>query len=213
VTDRALDELVSGLREGVTERAVARRFADLVLAHGGDGLAFDTIVASGPNASVPHHSPTDRPLGRGDLVVLDLGARVDGYCADMTRTVVVGAPDEWQSQIHQAVHEAQRNGVDAVRPGAVAGAVDAAARSAIERAGFGDRFVHSTGHGIGLQVHEAPLLGAGSTGRIEQSSIVTVEPGIYLPGRGGVRIEDTVLVGPDGAVPLTTTPRDLLVVG
>lgn len=179
---------------------------------GADGVAFDTIVASGPNGAIPHHAPTDRPLRRGDLVTMDFGALYQGYHADMTRTVAVGEPAGWQRDVYELVAEAQRTGIEAVEPGAEAGAVDAAAREVIEAAGHAEHFQHGLGHGVGLEIHEAPMLGYGRTGKLADRVPVTVEPGVYLPGKGGVRIEDVLVVtAGGGARILTSTTRELLV--
>jgi Xaa-Pro aminopeptidase len=183
---------------------------------GADGLAFDTIVASGPNGAIPHHVPSDRPFAAGDMITVDCGARYQGYHADMTRTVVLGAPAPWQRDIYALVAEAQAAGVGAAVPGADVQDVDAAARDLIEGAGYGGQFQHGLGHGVGLEIHEAPILGYGRTGTLADRVPITVEPGIYLPGQGGVRIEDTLVVraGTGTAAAqelLTTTTRELLV--
>jgi Xaa-Pro aminopeptidase len=211
ITGQALADLFSLIRPGLTERQLAAaldaRMADL----GAERPAFDTIVASGPNSAIPHHAPTDRPVRRGDLITMDFGARYGGYHADMTRTVALGEPAGWQREIYELVAAAQRSGLDAARPGADVGDVDAAARDLIRDAGHGDHFQHGLGHGVGLEVHEAPMLGYGRTGKLASRVPVTVEPGVYLPGRGGVRIEDVLVVGADGTGLLTTTTRELLV--
>jgi Xaa-Pro aminopeptidase len=169
-------------------------------------------VAAGENSAIPHHSPTDRPVGKGDLVKMDFGAKVGGYHADMTRTVVVGtAPAEWQREIHQVVLAAQLAGRTALGAEVAGADVDQTARSVVEEAGFGDAFTHGLGHGVGLQIHEAPFLGSTSTDRLGEAVPVTVEPGVYLPGRGGVRIEDTVVVHKNRVELLTTSTRELLV--
>jgi Xaa-Pro aminopeptidase len=188
---------------------------------GADGVAFDTIVASGPNGAIPHHSPGDRAFRPGDLITIDCGAQVGGYHADMTRTVAVGEPSAWQREIYDLVAAAQQAGIRAAVPGAEVGAVDASARKLITEAGHGDHFGHGLGHGVGLEVHEAPLMGPGRTGKLIDRVPVTVEPGIYLPGRGGVRIEDTLVVrsaagqaaneAAGAAEVLTTTTKELLV--
>jgi len=206
----ALEGVLAGLREGVTERRVA---VDLELAMrrlGADGPAFGTIVAFGEQAAEPHHRPGDRPLRAGDLVTVDLGARVDGYCADLTRTVVVGAASRRQRDLYELVRGAQAAGLACLEAGVPAGEVDQACRQPIADAGLGDSFPHPTGHGIGLEVHEAPRLRAGSRERVAAGTPVTVEPGVYLPGFGGVRIEDLVVARPGGHEPLTTVPKELL---
>jgi Xaa-Pro aminopeptidase len=212
-SDEALAAVLPQLRAGVTERQVAR-WIDDGLRDRSEGPGFDTIVASGSNGAIPHHQPTGRELELGDLVTMDFGARVGGYHADMTRTVVIGGcADSWQSDIYETVRLAQQAGVDALQVDQAASAVDAAARRIIVDAGFGEYFGHGLGHGVGLQIHEAPFLGTTSPDKLLASVPVTVEPGVYLPGRGGVRIEDTVVVHADSVETLTTTTRDLLVVG
>jgi Xaa-Pro aminopeptidase len=160
---------------------------------------------------VPHHRPTRRELGRGDLVKVDFGAELGGYHADCTRTVVLGPPADWQAEVHELVHRAQAAGRDALATGAGTRDVDAAARQVVVAAGHGEHFPHGLGHGVGLEIHEAPLMGYDADGRLADRTPVTVEPGVYLPGRGGVRIEDTLVVRDGGPELLTTTPRDLLV--
>jgi Xaa-Pro aminopeptidase len=184
--------------------------------HGADGLSFESIVASGEHSAIPHHRPTDAALADGDFVKIDFGALVAGYHSDMTRTFVLGKAGDWQREIYQLVADAQRAGREALRAGVDLRAVDAAAREMIADAGYGEHFGHGLGHGVGLQIHEAPGIGATSCGTLRAGSVVTVEPGVYLPGRGGVRIEDTLVV-PDetaGHTPelLTKFPKELTVV-
>ncbi len=212
ISCQAFADVLPDICPGFTERALAveleRRMVDL----GAEQPAFDTIVAGGPNGAIPHHAPTGRPFAPGDLVTIDFGARYGGYHADMTRTVAIGEPAGWQRDIYELVAHAQRAGLAAACPGADAAAVDAAARDLIREGGHGEHFKHGLGHGVGLEVHEAPMLGYGKTGKLTDGVPITVEPGIYLPGRGGVRIEDVLLVGaggPEGL--LTTTTRELLV--
>jgi Xaa-Pro aminopeptidase len=179
---------------------------------GAERPAFDTIVAGGPNGAIPHHVPTDRPLAVGDLVTMDFGALYDGYHADMTRTVAIGAVADWQREIYDLVALAQQAGIAALSDGVEAGSVDAAARDLIEAAGHSGHFQHGLGHGVGLEIHEAPMLGYGRTGKLSDRVPVTVEPGVYLPGLGGVRIEDVLVVtAGDRARTLTSTTRELLV--
>lgn len=213
ITARALQVLAAELSVGDSEVRVARRLECLFADFGADDRAFPTIVAAGPHSAVPHHQPTSRALQEGDLLIIDCGALVGGYHADMTRTFVVGAePLQWQQEIHDVVLQAQQAGIRAAAAGVTARHVDNEARSVIAAAGFGDAFTHGTGHGVGLQIHEPPMLTHGSADSISAGSPITIEPGIYLPGRGGVRIEDTIVVGDQTRV-LTEAPRDLIVVG
>jgi Xaa-Pro aminopeptidase len=211
ISCQAIADVFARIRPGLTERQLAAaldaRMADL----GAEGPAFDTIVASGPNGASPHHAPTDRPMRRGDLITMDFGALYGGYHADMTRTVALGEPAGWQREIYELVAAAQRSGLEAARPDADLGDVDAAARDLIRDAGHADHFGHGLGHGVGLQAQEAPMIGYARTGKLASRVPVTVEPGVYLPGRGGVRIEDVLVVGAGGTGLLTTTTRELLV--
>lgn len=213
-SDQALAALLPRVRVGVTERQVARWLDDELRDRTPEGPGFDTIVAAGPNSAVPHHSPGARPIRSGDFLKIDFGARVGGYHADMTRTFVVGAPPAaWQQEIYDVVAAAQAAGKQALSAVALASEVDRAARDVVVEAGWGEHFSHGLGHGVGLQIHEAPFLGSTSPDRLRAAVPVTVEPGVYLPGRGGVRIEDTVVVHEDRVEPLTTASRDLLVLG
>ncbi len=213
--DAAFADLLGagGLAPGRTERQVALELEDRMRAHGAQGPSFDTIVAAGAHSAVPHHAPTDAPLRHGDLVTLDFGALVGGYHSDMTRTVVLGAAADWQRETYALVAAAQRAGCRALAPGADLVAVDAAARDVIVAAGRGDEFVHGLGHGVGLEIHEAPALGRTAAGTLAAGMALTVEPGVYLPGRGGVRIEDTLVVGDDEPQLLTLTGKELVEIG
>jgi Xaa-Pro aminopeptidase len=211
VTSVAFQRLLGWLRPGMTEIDAARRLRGEVEALGADGLAFDTILASGPNSARPHHRPTERALERGDLVKVDFGARVGGYCSDMTRTVALGFVEPELRDIYGIVRRAQAVGVAAARPGMAAREVDAACRDVIEAAGHGNRFVHGTGHGLGLEIHEQPILSRGSAATLTPHMTVTVEPGLYLSGVGGVRIEDVVAVLSSGPQVLTTVTTELVV--
>ena len=213
VSDAALQAILPRVRAGVTEREIARWLEAEMFAQGADELSFETIVAGGPHSAKPHHEPTTRPLAEGDLLLIDFGAAVGGYHADETRTFIVGAAADWQREIHAVVAEAQSAGRDAARAGSALRDVDTAARSVVAAAGYADYFDHGLGHGVGLQIHEAPFFSPRSTGKLPAGSPVTIEPGIYLPGRGGVRIEDTILVGEGPSRSLTTSPRDLVVLG
>jgi Xaa-Pro dipeptidase len=210
-TDQATEAIFAELRAGLTEREVAARLSGLINATG-SGLSFSPLVQSGPNSALPHLAPGDRALALGDLVLLDFGARHGGYNADTTRMAVVGEPDGEQRRVHQAVLDAHDRAIEAIRAGALCGEVDAAARSSLEAAGLGERFIHRTGHGLGLDAHEEPNLAPGSTVRLEAGNVVTVEPGAYIPGWGGVRIEDDVVVEEDGCRVLTRAGRGLVVI-
>jgi len=216
ITGEAFDAVVPAIRAGVTERDFAVLIDRAMVDAGAEAPAFDTIVASGPNGAVPHHTPAARPFARGDMITVDCGARHGGYHADMTRTVALGTPAGWQRDLYALVAAAQRAGIAAAEPGAAVAEVDAAARDVITEAGHGEHFSHGLGHGVGLEIHEAPMLGHGRPGRLADRVPITVEPGIYLPGRGGIRIEDTLVVRPGAARDLlttttTATPRELLV--
>jgi Xaa-Pro aminopeptidase len=211
ISDQALADTFALIRPGLTERQLAATLERRMVELGAERPAFDSIVASGPNGAIPHHAPTHRPIRRGDLITMDFGALFGGYHADMTRTVALGEPAGWQREIYELVAAAQRAGRDAARPGADVADVDAAARDLIRDAGHGDHFQHGLGHGVGLELHETPIIGYGRTGKLDSRVPVTVEPGVYVPGRGGVRIEDVLVVGADGTGLLTTTTRDLLV--
>ncbi|MGB3443182.1 MAG: Xaa-Pro peptidase family protein [Actinophytocola sp.] len=212
--DRALADLIEhgGLRAGRTEREVARELETRMLDYGAAGPSFDTIVAAGANSAIPHHRPTDAELAVGDLVKLDFGALVDGYHSDMTRTFVLGAPADWQRELYELVAAAQAAGRAALRPGALVADVDAAARGVVEAAGRGSEFLHGLGHGVGLEIHEAPSLAKTGEGRLAAGMAVTVEPGVYLSGKGGVRIEDTLVVRDGDPELLTLTTKQLVVV-
>ncbi len=213
LTCAAFEDVLPSIRPGVTEKQLAIALERRMVELGADEPGFATIVASGPNGAIPHHTATSRPIAAGDLVTMDLGARYGGYHADMTRTVAVGEPASWQRDIYQLVAAAQQAGIDAAKPSAHVTAVDAAARDVITGAGHGAHFGHGLGHGVGLEIHEAPLMHYDGTGTLGDRVPITVEPGVYLPGKGGVRIEDTLVVRA-GAGPgelLTTITRELLV--
>ncbi|MEA2702538.1 MAG: hypothetical protein QOD63_483 [Actinomycetota bacterium] len=179
---------------------------------GASGSSFETIVASGPNGAKPHHRPDGRPIGPGELVVVDFGAVVDGYCSDMTRTLCVGEPaSPVAARMVEVVAASQRAGVAAVRAGVEGKAVDGVCRAVIAEAGWADAFVHGTGHGVGLEIHEAPQVASTSLDTLAAGHVVTVEPGVYLREHGGVRIEDTVVVTADGCTVLTNAPKDLVI--
>jgi Xaa-Pro dipeptidase len=211
--DAAFDEVVlgGGLREGITEREVALALEVAMRRAGADDASFWTIVAFGEQAAEPHHAPTDRPLRRGDVVKLDFGALAGGYHSDMTRTVAFGEPGGRLRELRDLVAAAQQAGIEAMRPGATVAEVDLAARGVIEEAGHGKDFPHGLGHGVGLEIHEDPRLRWDGTETVPEGAVVTVEPGVYIPGLGGVRIEDMVVVTADGCRPIPRSTKELVV--
>lgn len=210
--DAALEDLLALPLAGRSERDVGADLARLLREHGHETVEF-TVVASGPNGANPHHELGDRAIGDGDMVVLDFGGLRDGYCSDTTRTVCVGEPGEQEREVHEVVRHAQQAAVEAVRPGVACQDIDRAARRVIEEAGYGEHFIHRVGHGIGTTVHEPPYMIEGETLPLEPGMCFSVEPGIYLPGRFGVRIEDIVVVTEAGARRLNDTPRELRTAG
>lgn len=210
--DRVHEQVATLLRPGRTEREIGEDIAEAILAAGHETVDF-VIVASGPNAASPHHDLSDRRIEVGDVVVVDIGGTLpSGYCSDSTRTYAVGhAPGEFL-QHYAVLQEAQQRAVNAVRPGVSAESIDEAAREPIVAAGFGDAFIHRTGHGIGLETHEDPYIVSGNTEVLVPGMVFSIEPGIYLPGRHGARIEDIVAVTADGVEPLNATTHDLVIV-
>jgi Xaa-Pro aminopeptidase len=212
--DAALADLIErgGLRPGRTERQVGRELEALMLDHGADGPSFETIVAAGANSAIPHHRPTGAVLAAGDFVKIDFGALVCGYHSDMTRTFVLSPVAQWQSETYDLVATAQRAGRDALAAGVTLSDVDAASRQVLADTGYAEQFGHGLGHGVGLQIHEAPGINATAAGTLLAGSAVTVEPGVYLPDRGGVRIEDTLVVGLQTPELLTRFPKELKII-
>ncbi|GAC1505594.1 MAG: Xaa-Pro dipeptidase [Candidatus Dormibacteraceae bacterium] len=211
ITDAAGEEIIARLHPGQTELEVSMMIGAAVAAGGGT-LAFESLVQSGPNSALPHLHPTSRKLSAGDFVLLDYGAVFDGYNADTTLMAVIGEPSERQRAIHRIVLAAHDAAIAAIRPGITAGAVDAAAREVIEAAGMGEHFFHRVGHGLGLEAHEDPSLDPGSVMVLEAGMVFTVEPGVYIPGWGGVRLEDDVVVEGSGYRLLTKADRSLRVI-
>jgi Xaa-Pro aminopeptidase len=209
IADDALAAVLPRLIDEPEEREFGLELDTTMRRLGAADVSFETIVGSGPNGAKPHARPTDRRIREGDLVVLDFGALFDGYHSDMTRTVAVGTPTATQRRMDEVVRAAQAAGVEAVRPGVTGAEVDKVCRDLIAESGWGDQFLHGTGHGVGLDIHEDPRLSSTGTASLEPGNVVTVEPGVYLPEHGGVRIEDTVVVTADGCRPLTTAPKDL----
>lgn len=214
IVEQALQRTIDQIAVGKTERELATFCTNAILEAGADGESFEAFVAAGPNTANPHHEPGDRPIQAGDLVMIDCGAVVKGYASDITRTVAVGEPDAQAREIYAVVKAANAAGKRAVHPGATGEAIDRAAREVIEEAGYGAYFVHRTGHGLGMETfpcHEYPDIVQGSTEPLPVGTTFTIEPGIYLEGVGGVRIEDDVVVTPDGHRSLTHFPRDLMI--
>jgi Xaa-Pro aminopeptidase len=209
--DRVVGRLAGTRFSGRTERQLAALIAEALVEEGHDTAAF-AIVASGPNGASPHHEPTGRIVEEGDIVVTDFGGRLGGYFSDTTRTFSVGEPTTEAATAHEALHAAQRAGFAAIRPGVAAGEVDAVTRAVLEDAGYGPWFIHRTGHGIGLEVHEEPYLVTGNDEPLSAGMVFSVEPGIYLPDRFGMRIEDIAVVTEDGGRSLNESPRNLVVV-
>jgi len=211
VSHRALNDVRTFIRAGVTEREVAVELEYGMRRLGAEGIAFPTIVSSGPRTALPHAQPGLRKFRKGDTVIIDYGAVVDGYRSDETCTFIIGDVRGKSDRLYEIVKEAHDRAIEAIRPGVTGRQVDRAAREVIEAHGFGDHFSHGTGHGVGLDVHENPRLSPTSDTVLEKGMVVTVEPGIYLPGRLGIRIEDMVVVEEGGCRVLTKTPKDMTI--
>ncbi len=210
LADAAFEHILRYLRPGVTERDVALELELHMRRNGSEGMPFDPIVAGGPNSARPHAIPSERPLEAGDIVILDFGAKIGGYCSDMTRTVVIGAASAQQRAMHAAVLEANEAGLAAVRAGRPCVEVDLAAREVLQRHGLGDHFTHGLGHGVGIDIHEMPTVGPRSTQSLRHDSVITIEPGVYVSGVAGVRIEDLVLVKESGHELLSHASKELI---
>ena len=211
ISEQALEEILKFLRPGVSEKEVAAKLTYDMLRFGAEKMSFDPIVASGPNGSLPHAVPSDRAIQSGEFVTMDFGCIYGGYCSDMTRTVAVGEPTEEMKKVYAVVLEAQLAGIAAEKAGVTGKSVDAAARRVIAAAGYGEYFGHSFGHSVGLEIHEAPNAGSTCEDVIPLGAAVSAEPGIYLPGKFGVRIEDVTIFTADGCVNLTKAPKDLII--
>ena len=210
--DRAFDFMLGTVREGMTERELAWQLERWFRENGAEALAFDPGIMAGAKAAMPHGQYADEPIERGNVLLLDFGCQVDGYRSDMTRTVFIGPPSDHGRRIYELVHEAQQRALDGIRPGMTGREADALARDFLTEQGHGADFGHSLGHGIGLETHELPRLSTTSDSVLAESMVFSVEPGVYLPGDTGVRIEDIVVLAADGVRRLTHSPRELIVV-
>lgn len=211
IAEQSFEHILTVIRPGVTEREIALELDHYMLSHGAQVLSFETIAVGGVNSSMPHGVPSDYRVQPGDFVTMDYGAVVDGYHSDMTRTVAVGAASDEQKNVYDIVLRAQRTALDMVRPGVACAEADRAARELITREGYGDDYRHGTGHGVGIEIHEQPVVSPASKQTLAPGHVVTVEPGIYLPGRFGVRIEDMAFVTAEGCENLTRAPKELIV--
>ena len=205
--DKAMDQVCPTITPGMTEKEVAWKLETAMRDFGADAISFDTIVAAGPNGAMAHHQPTDYVIKQSDPIVIDMGAKVGGYCSDLSRSIAVGEPDETFNKIYDTVLGAQLTAINTVKVGTTGEETDNLSREVIAQAGYGDNFGHSLGHGVGLEVHENPRVGPRSTDVLELNTVFTVEPGIYLSGWGGIRIEDIVILREDGAVPLSKAKK------
>ena len=212
ITDLAFMRICDILQPGMTEKEVAAELIYCMLKHGAEGLSFDPIVVSGPNSSKPHGVPSDRKLEYGDFITMDFGAKVGGYCADMTRTVALGFVSEEMSRVYETVLRAQETAIAVTKAGVTGAEVDEAARKVIAQAGYGAYFGHGYGHGVGLKVHEAPNCSPANAAPLPAGAVCSAEPGVYLPGKFGVRIEDLVVITADGCENITKSPKKLMVI-
>ena len=211
IAEGALAQILKEIRPGMTEKEIAARLNYLMVSAGAEKTSFDTIVASGPNGSMPHAVPGMRKVREGDFITMDFGCVYKGYCSDMTRTVALGRPSDEMRNVYDIVLQAQLAGIAAARAGVTGAAIDGAARKVIQDAGYGSYFGHSFGHSLGIDIHEAPNAAPGNDKPMPDGAVVSAEPGIYLPGRFGVRIEDVMILRPDGAQVITKAPKALLV--
>ena len=211
IAEGALAQILKEIRPGMTEKEIAARLNYLMVSAGAEKTSFDTIVASGPNGSMPHAVPGMRKVREGDFITMDFGCVYKGYCSDMTRTVALGRPSDEMRNVYDIVLQAQLAGIAAARAGVTGAAIDGAARKVIQDAGYGACFGHSFGHSLGIDIHEAPNAAPGNDKPMPDGAVVSAEPGIYLPGKFGVRIEDVMILRPDGAQVITKAPKALLV--
>ena len=212
IAEGALAQMLKEIRIGMTEKEIAARLQYLMISAGAEKLSFDTIVASGPNSSMPHAVPTERKIQKGDFITIDFGCVYQGYCSDTTRTIAVGEVSEEQRTVYNIVLAAQKAGIAAARAGISGKDIDGAAREVIEKAGYGKYFGHSFGHSLGIDIHESPNASPANEEAMPVGAVISAEPGIYLPGRFGVRIEDVLVLGEDGCRNITAFPKKLLVI-
>lgn len=210
IGDRAFSKLLTVLKAGMTEKQVAAWLEFFMKEEGAEGFSFDTIAASGLNSAMPHAVPTDKKLEEGDFLTMDFGCIHQGYCSDMTRTVIIGHANDRQRNVYETVLAAQRAALEGIRPGMTGKEIDALARNVITENGFGSYFGHSLGHSVGLEIHEKPCFSPGDESLIKPGMVITVEPGIYIEDLGGVRIEDVVVITEDGCRNLTHSPKELM---
>ncbi len=211
IAEDAFDHILTFIKPGVTEKQIALELDFYMLSHGAEAISFETIAVTGQKSSMPHGVPDDTVVKSGDFITMDFGAVVNGYHSDMTRTVAVGEISEEQIKVYETVLTAQKTALNILKAGLDCCEADKAARQVIEDAGYGEYFGHSTGHGVGVEIHEAPTLAPKSKGDLQVGNVVTIEPGIYLPGKFGVRIEDMALITENGFENLTTTPKELII--
>ena len=213
ITDRVFDIILPEIKVGVTENHIAARISYLFKQEGGDGDSYDPIIASGPNGALPHATPSDNTVKNGDFIVMDFGALYKGYHADMTRTIVVGEASDRHKEIYNIVLESQLAGIACARSGIKCSDLDKACRDVIDLQGYGEFFMHSTGHGLGLEVHTMPRISSVNHAILEENNVITIEPGIYIAGWGGVRIEDDCVIEKESCRPMNQSTKDLVIVG
>ena len=211
ITDEAFKAILNFIRPGMTEREIAARLVYELMSRGGEKVAFDPIVAAGPNGSRPHAVPGDQIVDAGMFITMDFGCKVGGYCSDMTRTVALGQPTEEMEVVYNAVLAAQKAGINAARAGVTGQEIDGAARKVLQEAGYGEYFSHGFGHSLGVDIHEAPSASSKETRPMPAGAVISAEPGVYLPGKFGVRIEDVLILNETGCEDITRSPKDLIV--
>lgn len=211
ITDEAFKAILNFIRPGMTEREIAARLVYELMSRGGEKVSFDPIVAAGANGSRPHAVPGDQVVDAGMFITMDFGCKVEGYCSDMTRTVALGHPTQEMEDVYNAVLSAQKAGINAARAGVTGREIDAAARRVLQEAGYGEYFSHSFGHSLGVDIHESPNASSKETRPMPVGAVISAEPGVYIPGRFGVRIEDVLILNETGCEDITRSPKDLIV--